>query len=166
MHLPRASWLLAACMGALTTAAPSSVLEVDLTFPHNRTYRPAEWFPIVFAFQNPERAKYLNLEIIYKLWNLDDRNNSLTRSHDLRLANWTSHEPYFAYEDDQNAAQQVGALWSSCLLVAFGAVRSFSCGGEMDMNLNAFLSRRARSSSQPCQPATKVRLGRSRPCQA
>ncbi|KAF7173729.1 hypothetical protein CNMCM6106_007766 [Aspergillus hiratsukae] len=96
MNIPRASWLLAACMGAIINA--SSVLEVDLVFPRNETYAPTEWFPIVFAFQNPKSAKYLNFDLSYNLWNLDDRNNSLTRSHDLRWANWSSHDPYFAHE--------------------------------------------------------------------
>ncbi|KAF4211481.1 hypothetical protein CNMCM8980_002011 [Aspergillus fumigatiaffinis] len=83
-------------MGAIINA--SSVLEVDLVFPRNKTYAPTEWFPVVFAFQNPKRAKYLNFDISYNIWNLDDRNNSLTRSHDLRFANWSSHDPYFAHE--------------------------------------------------------------------
>lgn len=45
----------AAGLGAIVSA--SGVLEVDLVFPHNDTYAPTEWFPIVFAFQNAELAQ-------------------------------------------------------------------------------------------------------------
>jgi hypothetical protein len=91
MHISWASWLLTVCMGSIINA--SSVLEVELVFPRNKPYAPTEWFPVVFAFQNPERAKYLNHDISYNIWNLDDKNNSLTRSHNLRRANSSSHDP-------------------------------------------------------------------------
>ncbi|KAF7184178.1 hypothetical protein CNMCM7691_004803 [Aspergillus felis] len=81
-----------------TSIHASSVLEVDLVFPRNKTYALTEWLPVVFAFQNPECAKHLNPDISYNIWNLDDKDNSLTRSHDLRQANWSSHDPYFAHE--------------------------------------------------------------------
>ncbi|KAA8652420.1 hypothetical protein EYZ11_012836 [Aspergillus tanneri] len=95
MHFSRASWLLSACMGAMVSA--SSVLEMDLVFPRNETYAPTELFPIIFAFQNAERAKYLNPHISYTIRNWDNRNDTITRSYDLRWTNWSSHDPYFAY---------------------------------------------------------------------
>ncbi|KAJ6120995.1 hypothetical protein N7523_005275 [Penicillium sp. IBT 18751x] len=96
MHIARASWLLAACITTMINA--SDILEVDLTFPCNETYAPTKWFPIVFAFQNAERARYLNPEITYTIWNLDDRDDVTTMSHDLRWANWTNQDPYLAYK--------------------------------------------------------------------
>jgi hypothetical protein len=86
-------------MGIIINA--SDVLEVDLTFPGNETYAPTDRFPVVFAFQNFERARYLNPEITYTMWNLDDRNETLTRYHDFHdfnWANWTDQDPYLAYE--------------------------------------------------------------------
>ncbi|PKX91505.1 uncharacterized protein P174DRAFT_239590 [Aspergillus novofumigatus IBT 16806] len=35
-------------------------VKVDLVFPCNETYSPAEWFPIVFAVQNLQSAELLN----------------------------------------------------------------------------------------------------------
>ncbi len=97
----QATWLLAtlgAITSASTTGGNNNILEVDLVFPQNKTYTPATWFPIVFAFQGSPRAQYLNFEITYHLRALDNQANSITRSHDLRFANWTSHDPYFAHE--------------------------------------------------------------------
>ena len=71
MHIPRASWLLAACMGTIINA--SDILEVDLLFPRNETYAPTNRFPVVFAFQNSKRARYLNPQISYILWNERER---------------------------------------------------------------------------------------------
>ncbi|KAL4940012.1 hypothetical protein BDV06DRAFT_230694 [Aspergillus oleicola] len=44
--------------------------------------------------ENPTRAQLLNPNITY----LDDRNDSITLGHDLRWANWSSHDPYFALD--------------------------------------------------------------------
>jgi hypothetical protein len=43
-------------------------------------------------------AHYKNPDITYTIWNLDDRNDTLTRSHDLRWVNWSGSEPYLAHE--------------------------------------------------------------------
>ncbi|KAL4861949.1 hypothetical protein BDV12DRAFT_203518 [Aspergillus spectabilis] len=88
------TWLLTA-LGAMATSASAtenSILEVDLAFPQNKTYAPTESFPIVFAFQNPARARHLNFGIIYHLEPLDNQTNRTSRSHDLRFANWSSHD--------------------------------------------------------------------------
>ncbi|KAL2829527.1 hypothetical protein BDW59DRAFT_178476 [Aspergillus cavernicola] len=96
MRFPQASLLLAASMGAIVHA--TNVVEVDLVFPRNETYAPTEWFPVVFAVQNVESAELLNFRIICHLYNQDDRNNSFTRIQDLRWANWSSADPYLAYQ--------------------------------------------------------------------
>ncbi|KAL4929502.1 uncharacterized protein BDV17DRAFT_261083 [Aspergillus undulatus] len=83
-----ASWLLAA-LGLIASATGNNIIEVDLVFPQNKAYTPTEWFPAVFAFQNPVRAQYLNFGITYHFRRLTDNNYELTRSHDLRFANWT-----------------------------------------------------------------------------
>ncbi|OBT58601.1 hypothetical protein VE04_01704 [Pseudogymnoascus sp. 24MN13] len=97
--LARESWFLVACIGAIVNlnAAAASVLEVDLVFPRNETYAPTTWFPVVFAFQNAERARLLNPHISYTIrnWNNMLGNDGASFSHDLRLANWSSHDPYF-----------------------------------------------------------------------
>lgn len=80
-----------------TTINASDVLEVDLVFPRNETYAPTENFPVIFAFQNPELARYLNPEVTYTIWDLDNTNNSLTTYHDLRWTNWTEQNPFYAY---------------------------------------------------------------------
>ncbi|KAJ5781134.1 hypothetical protein N7457_006294 [Penicillium paradoxum] len=95
MHLPKASWLLAACMGTMINA--SQILEVDLVFPRNETYAPTDWFPLVFAFQNASSAQYLNPSVEFTLWNLQDDNDALTGDHDLRGHNWTAENTYLAY---------------------------------------------------------------------
>ncbi|KAL4915662.1 hypothetical protein BDW62DRAFT_212516 [Aspergillus aurantiobrunneus] len=95
------TWLLAA-LGALfiPSATGNDIIDVSLVFPQNKTYTPADRFPVVFAFQNPERARYLGFSITYYLWPIDDHNKDhrFTRSHDLRAANWSSHDPYFAQQ--------------------------------------------------------------------
>ncbi len=96
------AWLLAPCAlsGAVVGASSDSVLEVDLVFPRNESYAPTDRFPIVFAFQNAQKAKYLNPYIDYTIWNWANLpgNDNLGWSHDLRTVNWSStHDAYFAY---------------------------------------------------------------------
>ncbi|CAG8893423.1 unnamed protein product [Penicillium egyptiacum] len=123
MRIPWASWLLAACMG--TTINASNILEVDLVFPRNETYAPTEWFPVVFAVQNPERARYLNLGLEYILWNLDDSNDVRPFTHELRWANWTDKNPYLAHEftgmfrNEGRWKVTWTLMWESCNEYAF-----------------------------------------------
>lgn len=94
MHFSQASWL--GLLGAIVTTAHA--VEVGLVFPRNETYSPADWFPFVFAVQNPQSAELLNLRISYDIRKGDDRNNQTTLTHDLRWANWSSSaDPYLAY---------------------------------------------------------------------
>ncbi|KAJ5245096.1 hypothetical protein N7489_005192 [Penicillium chrysogenum] len=122
MHVSWASWLLVACMG--TTINASNILEVDLVFPRNETYAPTESFPVVFAFQNPERARYLNPHISYSIWNLDEDNGTVTRYHDFRSANWTGNGPYLAHEfftlsNEGRWRVRWTLTWQSCNEYAF-----------------------------------------------
>ena len=94
-----AAWAMVAslaCLGAVVDAA-GGVLEVDLVFPRNETYAPpTDSIPVVFAFQNAAFAQYLNHKISYTVRNQSDLagNPILSFNHDLRWANWSSHEPY------------------------------------------------------------------------
>ena len=105
-----ASRLLLLCIGVIVNAA--SVVEVDLVFPRNETYAPTDWFPVVFAFQNAERARYLNPRVSYTIrsWDSMPANSSVTWSHDLKRENWSSHEPYFAYTHFDNFRNE-GRWW-------------------------------------------------------
>ncbi|KAL4751013.1 hypothetical protein BDW72DRAFT_212924 [Aspergillus terricola var. indicus] len=99
-------WLLTigALRAALATSSSAStteknILRVDLVFPRNKTYKSTEWFPIVFAFQNPQRAQYLNIDLTYSIYPHDTntQNDTTTLFHDLRWTDWSSHDPYFAH---------------------------------------------------------------------
>jgi hypothetical protein len=107
-----------------TTINASNILEVDLVFPRNETYAPTESFPVVFAFQNPERARYLNPHISYSIWNLDEDNGTVTRYHDFRSANWTGNGPYLAHEfftlsNEGRWRVRWTLTWQSCNEYAF-----------------------------------------------
>ncbi|KAL5052311.1 hypothetical protein BDW71DRAFT_202428 [Aspergillus fruticulosus] len=84
-------------MGAITTTVASRVLEVPWYSRTTKHTRPLSG-SLLSLPSRTARAKHLNFEITYSLWDLNDRNNSLTRSHDLRFANWTSDDPYFVHE--------------------------------------------------------------------
>lgn len=62
------SWMLATCLGPMMVHA-SGVLETDLLFPHNKTYAPTEWVPVVFRVQNPELAPLVDLDISFTIQN-------------------------------------------------------------------------------------------------
>lgn len=47
LHLAILRAMVASAFSSNTTR--DSVLELDLVFPQNKTYTPAEWFPVVFA---------------------------------------------------------------------------------------------------------------------
>ncbi|KXX78983.1 hypothetical protein MMYC01_206287 [Madurella mycetomatis] len=115
MHLfSRAAWSLVAplvYLGAIVDAA--GVLEVSLVFPRNdTTYAPTDSMPIIFAFQNAELARYLHPSITYYMrrpW--AGRDDIEVYEHDLSgKANWSSHEPYFAYTFFNNFTRQ-GRWW-------------------------------------------------------
>lgn len=72
---------------------------MDLVFPRNETYSPAEWFRIVFAVLDPQSAELLNLRISYDIRKNNNRNNQTTLTHDLHWANWSSSaDPYLTYQ--------------------------------------------------------------------
>ncbi|EDP47446.1 conserved hypothetical protein [Aspergillus fumigatus A1163] len=79
--------------------SPLRAVEVDLVFPRNETYSPAEWFRIVFAVLDPQSAELLNLRISYDIRKNNNRNNQTTLTHDLHWANWSSSaDPYLTYQ--------------------------------------------------------------------
>jgi hypothetical protein len=80
---------------------------VDLIFPRNDTYALTNNFPVVFAFQNAQRARYLNPSIQYLLWNLQTDDTSFTLSHDLGWKNWTE-DTYLAHEVMSFPSQEGG----------------------------------------------------------
>lgn len=119
MHFGRASWLLAAFVGNVVNATGTGILGVDLIFPRNDTYAPTDHFPIVFAFQNAQLARYLNPSIQYLIWNLETYDTSFTLSHDLGWKNWTE-DTYLAHEamsfPSQEGRYKVSwtLTWESC----------------------------------------------------
>ncbi|PGG95336.1 hypothetical protein AJ79_10116 [Helicocarpus griseus UAMH5409] len=102
MHFSMARWFLAACMGAIIDLTTGGLLEVDLVFPRNETYPSDENMPIVFAFQHPENARYIQPFISYKVFYLNEHggpNNFLYTHYDLAWADWTTvPNPYFVYK--------------------------------------------------------------------
>jgi hypothetical protein len=93
-----------ACLGGIVNAAEpavaAGVVEIDLVFPRNETYAPTRWMPVVFAVRNTELARYLIPSISYSVQNNSGPNRETHRTfrHDLKSTNWSSHEPYFAYQ--------------------------------------------------------------------
>lgn len=111
-------------------ATLNNILEVDLVFPRNNTYAPTDWFPVVFAFQNPERARLLDPSNSYQIWNWDDKfgpnHQDINWVYDLEEANWSSHDPYFVYNFFGERLRREGhyriswsILWDSCDIDAF-----------------------------------------------
>ncbi|KAJ4286164.1 hypothetical protein N0V88_008108 [Collariella sp. IMI 366227] len=85
-----------ACLGAVVNAG--GMLEIDVIFPrNNETYAPTRYFPIVFALQNAELARYLAPYIEFVIRNASDSSSAFGDGYfDLTNANLTS-EPYFVY---------------------------------------------------------------------
>ncbi|KAL4877734.1 hypothetical protein BJY04DRAFT_221707 [Aspergillus karnatakaensis] len=111
-----------AILGAVVTSAfastssdttRDSILEVDLVFPQNKTYTPTEWFPVVFALQNPTLARYLDIQISYHMESLDNENLTHSSSHNLRTADFSSADPYLEYThfDNFNAPGRWRLSW-------------------------------------------------------
>lgn len=78
----------------------SGTVLVDLVFPRNDTYAPTPLLPIIFGFQNSELASFLNPRISFTAWDLNNSTASVGASgdsYDVRWANFSSSDPYFAY---------------------------------------------------------------------
>ncbi|KAJ5762793.1 hypothetical protein N7533_001474 [Penicillium manginii] len=75
---------------------------------------------IVFAFQNAERARYLNPRITYRFWNLDNETNSHTLFHDLSWTNCTEQDTFYAYhyygyfKEERRLRVRWSLSWQSC----------------------------------------------------
>ncbi|KAL5335498.1 hypothetical protein BJX70DRAFT_401491 [Aspergillus crustosus] len=140
-----------AILGAVATSAfasttsdttGDSILEVDLVFPQNKTYTPTEWFPVVFALQNPTLARYLDIQISYHMESLDNENLTHSSSHNLRAADFSSADPYLKYThfDGFNAPGRwrLGweLSWRSCDKEGF---KSESLISQMLSNMTSFV---------------------------
>ena len=93
----RAVWSLVgslAYLGAVANAA--GVLEISVVFPRNETYAPIDLFPVVFALQNAELAKNLNIDFRSNIRNASFDGVGGTFFKDLTHADYSS-EPYLVY---------------------------------------------------------------------
>ncbi|KAK0655012.1 hypothetical protein B0T16DRAFT_3144 [Cercophora newfieldiana] len=95
---------LACCRAVLAQLVTfPGTLEVDLIFPRNVTYSPAQFFPFIFAIQNPLLAIPLDLSIRYALFSFgttdgsNASNISIDGDIDLQNDKISSWDPYLAY---------------------------------------------------------------------
>lgn len=102
------TWLLILVMQPCLSAAQAdppfpAVVEVDLIFPKNDTYAPAELMPIVFTIQNARHAAALDLNLDYLLWRIPANDtpggDSVVASGIIKLreANLSAADTFFAY---------------------------------------------------------------------
>lgn len=123
--------LLQACLWCLVEAEavtfPATV-EIDLIFPHNDTYAPSPLMPIVFAFQNSRLAAPLDPGLHYQIVDLRNASAGPVSSGilDLQWANFTSSDPYFAF-DSASELGDVESTWSLSWTLASG-----NCSGSPD----------------------------------
>jgi hypothetical protein len=89
---------------AKMVGASSGVVEIDLIFPRNETYAPTAGSPIIFAFQNSHLAPFLDPLIHIDAQLVQNANGSTqwtpphsTDLEQLRWANFTNNDTYFAY---------------------------------------------------------------------
>ena len=114
-----ALWSLVGLLACLAPVNAAGVVEINVVFPQqNETYAPTDYFPIVFALQNVEMAKYLDASIHSFIWN-DSRLDAFgSITHDLTKANGSS-EPYFAYRYENIIKEGsyhvfTRAMWANC----------------------------------------------------
>jgi hypothetical protein len=80
MALLNIAFLWITCAAANFVAAPSGILEVDLLFPRNGTWKPTSIMPIVFAVQQPQLGVLIQRQIIR--WRLGQVNNASRSIHE------------------------------------------------------------------------------------
>ncbi|SPO01630.1 related to RF2 protein [Cephalotrichum gorgonifer] len=109
---------LLACLGSIVNA--DSTLEIVVVFPRsNETYAPKDKFPIIFAIQNAELAKYFKPSISLLIRNGSNLESAFGHSiHDLRNTEFST-EPYFVYlyaNIDNEGPHKLfaTATWQSC----------------------------------------------------
>jgi hypothetical protein len=76
-----------------------AIAEIDLIFPRNDTFAPTVLMPVIFAIQNSQLAASLALSFEWTLnqFGGNDSNNPIANGAiDLRSANTSSGDPYFA----------------------------------------------------------------------
>ncbi|KAI1764140.1 hypothetical protein GGR53DRAFT_334810 [Hypoxylon sp. FL1150] len=94
-------WLvLAPCWSSESTINFPAIVDVELIFPRNDTYAPANLTPIVFGIRNSQLAAPLDISFDWNLWNLDDLDGpGIGGLFDLRNVNFSNvSDPYFAHE--------------------------------------------------------------------
>lgn len=141
-RMRRAFWLLAAL---ITSATSNEIIDVNLIFPQNETYKPTDIFPVVFAFQNPDRARHITFTINYDLqsWDGNNQGHELSRIHDLRGANWSSSDPFLVHDyfSTRDIPGKWGLRWSlnweSCDEEEF---ENPSMHAEINFNKTSFLT--------------------------
>ena len=117
--------LAAASLAALSTsveAISAGTMEFDLLFPRdNETYAPNANMPVVFGIRNPAYGQYLQPSLSAKLQNTTVIPDLMPGDSiwadigfhvepELKGANWTSNEQYFAYSF--NTAFRYEANWT------------------------------------------------------
>lgn len=55
-------------LASLGSGVASNVIEIDVVFPRNGTYRPSKRFPIILAVYNGALAKNIDLTLLSHLW--------------------------------------------------------------------------------------------------
>ncbi|KAI6090037.1 hypothetical protein F4821DRAFT_230487 [Hypoxylon rubiginosum] len=98
-----ASWLVLTPCWSSAAQSPiefPATVDVELIFPRNDTYAPANIVPIVFAIRNSQLAAPLDLSFDWNLWNLDNLSAPGAGGlFDLTNVNFSNvSDPYFAYE--------------------------------------------------------------------
>jgi hypothetical protein len=97
----------------LTAASSSGTFEIDLIFPRNGTWAPADAMPIVFAIQRPDLAPSLAVDIIS--WTLQQRGTQNRQTGDVVLLGFegSSNKTYFVQRAVSNTSNIEGTWYFS-----------------------------------------------------
>lgn len=71
------------------------LLQVNLVSLQNKLYAPTVWFPVLLAFQKPERARFISPAIYCTIRDAEHglSNGGIILHHMLRGTNWSSYDP-------------------------------------------------------------------------
>jgi len=110
---------LAYCVEPAAQTYPTTV-EVDLVFPRNETYAPAQLMPMIFALQNPQAAVRLHLNIAWTLGRVEGDQGAgdsanytrlLQDSDNFSQANLSTNDPYFIIRYTEKLNNTEGHFW-------------------------------------------------------
>jgi hypothetical protein len=80
---------LAALAAAAEVVTTPRQFEVDIVFPHNETYKPADTMPIVFAIQNASVATSIgSFSVFWTIWQLQGGQYNATSSSSVDFGNF------------------------------------------------------------------------------